>query len=94
MILNQPMSQVLKGLARMGKMSTYHDDFMDLNEFFTRSAAAEGPTEDSFKSDKADHPKSNVDLLAGLLTLGKMIQDQKQIIKQQQHQQQQQNPQN
>ena len=75
MILNQPMPQVLKGLAKMGKMSAYHDDFMDLNESFTRSAAVEGPTEDSFKSDETDHPKSNVDLLASLLTLGKMIQD-------------------
>ena len=82
-------------ISRDGKKSTYHDDFMDLDEFFTRSAAVEGPTEDSFKSDEIDHPKPNVDLLASLLTLGKMIQDQKQLIKQQQHQQQQQqNPQN
>ena len=82
-------------IAKDGKKNTYHDDFMDLDEFFTRSAAVEGPTEDSFKSDEIDHPKPNVDLLASLLTLGKMIQDQKQLIKQQQHQQQQQqNPQN
>ena len=82
-------------IGRDEKKSTYHDDFMDLDEFFTRSAAVEEPTEDSFKSDEIDHPKPNVDLLASLLTLGKMIQDQKQLIKQQQHQhQQQQNPQN
>ena len=80
-------------IGKDGKKSTYHDDFMDLNEFFTRSAAVEGPTEDSFKSDETDHPKPNVNLLASLLTLGKMIQDQKQL-KKQQHQQQQENLQN
>ena len=80
-------------IGKDGKKSTYHDDFMDLNEFFTRSAAVEGPTEDSFKSDEIDHPKPNVNLLASLLTLGKMIQDQKQL-KKQQHQQQQENLQN
>ena len=80
-------------IGKDGKKSTYHDDFMDLNEFFTRSAAVEGPTEDSFKSDEIDHPKPNVNLLASLLTLGKVIQDQKQL-KKQQHQQQQENLQN
>ena len=80
-------------IGKDGKKSTYHNDFMDLNEFFTRSAAVEGATEDSFKSDEIDHPKPNVNLLASLLTLGKMIQDQKQL-KQQQNQQQQENPQN
>lgn len=57
------------------------DSYMDLNEFFQRvdrSDDSSGPTESD-----PDYPKPTVDLLASLLTLGKMIQNQKQLIQNQ-----------
>jgi len=82
-----PQTLPVKSNINNSKISTSpsreesNSNYMDLNEFFQRvdkSDDSAGPTESD-----PDYPKPTVDLLASLLTLGKMIQNQKQLIQNQ-----------
>lgn len=67
---------------------SFQDEYMNLDEFILK-ATQENRVE-SRSDDTDDYPKPNVDLLASLVTLGRMIQDQKQIIKRQEQERQEQ----
>jgi len=57
---------------------------MDLNEFLQQTEKNEDVSNSNSQSESdPDYPKPTVDLLASLLTLGKMIQKQKQLIQNQ-----------
>lgn len=60
------------------KKNEEHNRYMDLDEFLSKA-----DKDDSQHESDPDYPKPTVDLLASLLTLGKMIQSQKQFIKSQ-----------
>jgi len=65
---------------------SFQDEYMNLDEFILK-ATQENRVE-SRSDDTDDYPKPNVDLLASLVTLGRMIQDQKQIIQRQEQERQ------
>lgn len=88
--IKAPYNSYQQQTTSSGKKSTYQEDFMDLDEFLQKSSAVniEGSIDNASSFEDADYQKPNVDLLASLRTLGKMIQNQKQLIVQQQQQQQ------
>jgi len=58
-------------------------NYMDLNEFFQKIDKSSDDMSSNPGDLDPDYPKPTVDLLASLLTLGKMIQNQKQLIQRQ-----------
>lgn len=56
---------------------------MDLDEFLQKSDSSSESDSCNNNRKDSDYPKPSVDLLASLLTLGKMIQNQKQLIQNQ-----------
>ena len=58
-------------------------NYMDLNEFFQKVDKSSDDISSNPSDLDPDYPKPTVDLLASLLTLGKMIQNQKQLIQRQ-----------
>jgi len=64
----------------------FKDEFMSIDEFCDNTIKREESDEErqdgQFRSEDKDYPKPNVDLLASLLTLGRMIRDQKKLIQQ------------
>ena len=58
-----------------------NQNYMDLHEFLQQTEKNEDVSNSNSQSESdPDYPKPTVDLLASLLTLGKMIQNQKQLI--------------
>lgn len=74
---------VKKGKGKNVTNERQERNYMDLDEFLRKADNNDSSSDPGSRRDDVDYPKPTVDLLASLLTLGKMIQNQKQLIQNQ-----------